>query len=65
MKPLTQPENISSAIRRNVEMVARLEEEARRKRNRMDRIADAIADFSGSMWFVAFHACFLWLVDPG
>jgi uncharacterized membrane protein len=36
----------------NIEMVARLEQEALEQRSPQDRIGDAIADFAGSMTFV-------------
>jgi|SRR5215469_17159559 len=43
------------AIRRNIEAVARLEEDYIRQRRVADRIADFIADFSGSLKFVLLH----------
>ena len=45
----------SSAIRRNVEAVGKLEEDFLRNRTAADRVADAIADFSGSLPFIALH----------
>ncbi len=39
----------------NVEKVSQLEEEARRQRTSTDRIAEAIANFCGSMTFVWVH----------
>jgi uncharacterized membrane protein len=44
--------------KRNVELVSKLEEAARRKRTASDRVADAIAGFCGSMTFVWVHV--LW-----
>ncbi|PWT89356.1 MAG: hypothetical protein C5B56_07275 [Proteobacteria bacterium] len=45
-----------SAIRRNIEAVVKLEEDLQRGRTRADRLADAIASFTGSLEFVALHA---------
>jgi uncharacterized membrane protein len=45
-----------SAIRRNIDAVAKLEETFQRDRTAPDRIADAIAGFTGSLKFVALHA---------
>jgi uncharacterized membrane protein len=44
------------AIRRNIEAVARLEEDLQRGRTPADRVSDAIASFAGSLKFVALHA---------
>lgn len=58
MKPdITEAPAVDSfaAVRRNVEMIARLEENSLSKRNRRDRAADAIGSFSGSMSFVLIH----------
>ena len=49
-------ETVASVIRENIETIARLEEEFKRKRTLSDRVADRISDFSGSMTFVAVHA---------
>jgi uncharacterized membrane protein len=59
-----QQGTITGAVRRNIEMIARLEEEARNKRNLPDRVADTIADFSGSLWFVLSHVAVygLWII---
>lgn len=46
----------ATAVRRNVETIARLEEDAFRKRSFANRIADAIAEFSGRLLFVGVHA---------
>jgi uncharacterized membrane protein len=45
-----------SAIRRNVDAVVKLEEAVQRDRTKADRMADAIASFTGSLKFVALHA---------
>lgn len=42
-------------IRENVEAVAKLEQDFDRKRSVPERIADAIADFAGSLSFVLIH----------
>ena len=49
-------EDVSQAIRRNIETIARLEEEYNKRRTTGDRIADTIGDFSGSIAFVVVHA---------
>ena len=58
-----------SAITENIEMVANLEQQFLSSRTAGDRIADAIAAFSGSIRFVIVHlVCFaLWILlntDP-
>ena len=53
-----RPEPIASAVRRNIEMIARLEQEFMDRRKAADRITDAIAAFAGSLRFVALHAAF-------
>ena len=52
------------ATRRNIEAVAKLEQDFLRRRSVTDRLADAIAWFSGSIWFVLVHAAGLvaWVV---
>ncbi len=54
----------SSAIRRNIEAVAKLEEEFVKRRTAADMLADTIADFSGSVWFVIGHVVLycIWIV---
>lgn len=44
------------AVRRNIDLVAKLEEEFLEKRTTSDRLADVIGDFCGSMVFVYLHA---------
>ena len=48
-------DTVSSAIRRNVAAVAKLEAAFLEERSRTDRIADAIGSFTGSLKFVAVH----------
>jgi len=43
------------AIKENIEAVAKLEESLLRDRSRLDRIADSVGGFSGSMQFVILH----------
>jgi uncharacterized membrane protein len=52
------------AVLKNVEAVVRLEERQLRHRSTADRIADAIADFSGTLSFVLLHLAWfaLWAV---
>lgn len=45
----------SGAIQRNIEAIVRLEESFVQNRTRAERIADAIANFSGSLTFIAIH----------
>ena len=54
MAPRT--ETVANVIRENIETIARLEEEFKRKRTLPDRVADRIGDFSGTMTFVVVHA---------
>jgi uncharacterized membrane protein len=51
-------------IRENVEAVAKLEQDFDRKRSVSERIADAIANFSGSLSFVVIHIVIfgLWIL---
>jgi uncharacterized membrane protein len=44
-----------NAIRRNIDTVAKLEEDFIRNRSLADRIADALGGFSGSLKFVILH----------
>jgi len=48
-------DNLAGAIRRNIDSIARMEEEYLKKRSLSDRVADSVGDFSGSMAFVAIH----------
>jgi uncharacterized membrane protein len=62
MAPRT--EAVAGVIRENIETIARLEEEFKRKRTLSDRAADRISDFTGSMTFVVVHAILfgVWIV---
>lgn len=48
----------------NVERIIRLEEEAERDRTTVDRVADTIGRFAGTLWFVAVAVAFaaVWIV---
>jgi uncharacterized membrane protein len=48
-------DNLASAIRRNIDAIARMEDVSNQKRSLSDRVADIIGDFSGSMAFVLLH----------
>ncbi len=60
----TRADETCSAIRRNIEAVAKLEQNFQRSRSFADRVADAIGGFTGSLRFVIFHAVFyaLWIL---
>ena len=54
--PLNDPEDQTySAIRRNIEAVAKLEENFVQNRSLADKVADWIGGFSGSVTFVLLH----------
>jgi uncharacterized membrane protein len=61
---LNQTDAASDAIRRNIELVAKLEERFLERRSFSERSADAIAAFCGSMTFVVVHAAgySLWIL---
>ena len=47
--------SVDDLTRRNVELIRKLEESAKEKRTRSDLVAEAIANFCGSMTFVWVH----------
>jgi len=51
-----QDETVSEAVRRNIELMCKLEGQYLSKRTAGERLADAIADFAGSVMFVGLHA---------
>lgn len=55
---------MSSAASQNIEAIAKLEEEFLKKRTFWHRVADAIANFTGSMAFVLIHIAgfFIWFM---
>jgi len=56
-------ESISALTRRNVEIIAQLEQTANAQRSSADKVADAISRFVGSMMFVYLHMAWfgLWI----
>ena len=50
------PAPLPASARRNVEAVARVEQELHRRRTRVERVGDGVARFFGSLWFIAAHA---------
>jgi uncharacterized membrane protein len=56
--------SVGSPAEANIETVARLEQEFLERRSRLERIASAVADFSGSAPFIAVHVVglILWVV---
>jgi uncharacterized membrane protein len=54
----------SDAIRKNLELICRMEEKYLRDRSLGDKICDAIAAFAGSMPFIGLHAVIytLWIL---
>lgn len=56
-----QDGHLASATERNIETVANLERRFLRDRRWLDYIADAIAGFSGSIYFVLIHVVWLTL----
>jgi uncharacterized membrane protein len=63
MRAVTPPYT-PSAARQNIETIVRLEEEAQKRRSNADRVADAIANFVGSVPFVAVHVLWfgIWVI---
>lgn len=56
--------DLSAAARTNIQTIARMEQEFLKQRSFWDRVADLVADFSGSILFVVFHiaAFILWFI---
>jgi Protein of unknown function (DUF1003) len=55
---------LSPTAKKNVETIAKVEQQLAGRRTRMDRIGDAIARFFGTLRFIVAHALFLtgWIV---
>lgn len=53
--PPPGPNNLSSSLRRNIEAMAERREHEPASATREERIAQAITNFTGSMWFVYLH----------
>jgi uncharacterized membrane protein len=54
-KPASCEDSAGDLTQRNVEAILKLEEAAKEERNRSDLVAEAIANFCGSMTFVWVH----------
>ena len=50
-----KPPNGADPVGENIETILRLEESALHRRTWADMLADAIAEFTGTIWFVALH----------
>lgn len=48
--------SLSSTAKKNIEAIARFEQELHDRRSAVERIGDRIAGFFGSLWFIAAHA---------
>ncbi len=51
----TNQDTLAAAIHRNIQAIARMEEDYNQRRSLADRITDRVGDFSGSMEFVVIH----------
>jgi uncharacterized membrane protein len=62
--PAEAPDSLRSLTRKNVEIIAALENAANAQRSRTDRIADVISRFVGSMMFVYLHVALFgfWII---
>jgi len=49
------PSSAEEAVTKNIEAILRLEDAAMRRRTWADLLADRIAEFTGTIWFVAMH----------
>ena len=67
MQPETQTPAVPTAAIQSIEAIARMEEEFLQHRTLWNRIADTIADFTGSMTFVILHllAFIAWFLING
>ena len=61
---LSEKASVDDLTRRNVELIRQLEESAKQERTRSDLVAEAIANFCGSMTFVWVHVVWFgaWVV---
>jgi len=55
---------LSDSVKKNVEAIAQLEHQLHGRRSRVGKIGDWIAQYFGSLWFIAGHAVFftVWVV---
>src|SRR4029450_7525869 len=56
-------DSVDQLTQRNIEAVKQLEEAAKEERSASDRVADAIANFCGSMTFVLGTCGLVWVLD--
>ena len=56
MVPSSPSSPLSSTAKKNVEAIARFEQELHERRSTVERIGDRITTFFGSLWFIAAHA---------
>ncbi len=47
---------LPSSAKKNIEAIARFEQELDNRRSTVERVGDGIAGFFGSLWFIAAHA---------
>ena len=50
---------LPETAKKNIEVIAQVEQKLQLSRTAIDRLGDAIARFFGSLWFIAAHAVFL------
>jgi uncharacterized membrane protein len=61
---MNETDNVPSTretVRENIETILRMEQGYLRRRTLADRLADAIAAFTGTLWFVLLHLCWFGL----
>ena len=49
---------LSDSAKKNIEAIAQVEQQLLGRRSRVEKIADGIAKFFGSLWFITAHAVF-------
>jgi len=56
--------SLSDSAKKNVEAIARLEQQLHGRRSRVEKIGNRIAQYFGSLWFIFAHAVFFtaWVV---
>ena len=61
----SQEGSVNDLTQRNVELIRQLEESAKQERTRSDLVAEAIANFCGSMTFVWVHVVWFgaWVIS--
>ena len=55
---------LSTTAKKNIDAIALVEQQLHRRRSRVEKIGDWIAQFFGSLWFIAAHVVFIavWIV---